>query len=131
MARNVGLQILRGVKANAPTLEAGEKYLATDTNELIIGTAGGNFLLGLPVFIAAGTRVSSAHIVADRVTLSAGGTATVTLTGLAAFTSATSYQITAVDMTANHSLLVIQSSGTSFTITGTGSNVVSFICVGN
>lgn len=130
MARNVGLQILRGVKANAPTLEVGESYLTTDTNEIIIGTSGGNFLLGVPVFNAAGTRVSNPHIVSDTVTLSAGGTATVTLVGSAAFTSATSYNVVASDVTANHSLLVVKTSGTTLTFTGTGNNVINFHATG-
>ena len=130
MGRNVGIQILRGIKANAPTLEVGENYLATDTDEIIIGTASGNFLLGLPVFNAAGVRQSKAHIVAASATLSAGGTVTVTLVGSAIFTSAASYFVVAQDITANHSCLVTQTSGSVFTITGTGSNVINFICVG-
>jgi hypothetical protein len=129
MARNVGFQILRGVKANAPVLEAGESYLATDTNEIVIGTTGGNFVLGRPVFNAAGVRQMTAHIVADRVTLS-GGAATVTLVGSAAFTNATSYSTVLCDSTANHSAKITQNSGSSFTIAGTGSDVIEFICIG-
>jgi hypothetical protein len=120
---------MRGVKANAPILESGESYLATDTNEIIIGIPGGNFLLGLPVFNTAGTRVSNPHIVSDTVTLSAGG-ATVTLTGLAAFSSAGSYNVVALDVTANHSVLVVKTSGTTLTFTGTGTNVINFIAIG-
>ena len=131
MGRNVGLQILRGVKANVPTLEVGESYLSTDTNEVLVGTASGNHLMGIPVFNAAGTRTNLPHIVADKATLAAGGTVVITLTGSAAYTSATSYVVAAVDTTANHSVLITQTSGTSFTITGTGSNVINFICVGS
>lgn len=131
MARNVGIQILRGVKANAPVLEVGESYFCTDTNETLIGTASGNFLLCLPVFNAAGIRSSKSHVVADKATLAAGGTVTITLVGLAAFTSATSYFVVAQDVSANHSCLVTQTNGTSFTITGTGGNVINFIAVGN
>jgi hypothetical protein len=130
MARNVGFQILRGVKANAPVLETGESYFATDTNEVFIGGTSGNYLLGVPVFTSAGVRSISPHIVADTTTLSSGGTITVTLTGSAAYTSATSYFVICTDDTANHSVLVTQTSGTAFTITGTGNNVVHFICIG-
>jgi hypothetical protein len=42
MARNVQLQILRGILANIPALAIGELYLATDTNQLYVGTALGN-----------------------------------------------------------------------------------------
>ena len=45
MARHLGLQILRGLLINIPTLLIGELYLATDTHGLYIGTAGGNVLL--------------------------------------------------------------------------------------
>src|SRR5271170_7298102 len=45
MARNVGLQILRGIAANIPTLLLGELYYATDTEALYIGTSGGNQLI--------------------------------------------------------------------------------------
>jgi len=131
VGRNVGIQILRGVKANAPTLEAGESYFTTDTFEHIIGTAGGNFLLGTPVFNGAGTRQSQSHIVKDQVTLSGGGTLVVTLSGLAAFTSATSYVVTCADTSANHSVKITQSSGTSFTITGAGGDIINYIAIGN
>jgi hypothetical protein len=42
MARNLYIGILRGVAANAPTLQIGELYFATDTNVLYIGTPSGN-----------------------------------------------------------------------------------------
>jgi hypothetical protein len=45
MARNVGVQHLRGVKANIPTLEQGELYLATDEVQVYVGTASGNELI--------------------------------------------------------------------------------------
>jgi hypothetical protein len=40
MARNVSLQVLRGIQANIPTLALGEMYFATDTNNLFFGTPG-------------------------------------------------------------------------------------------
>ncbi len=69
------------------------------------------------------------HIVQDTVTLAA-GTATVTLTLPAAFQSATSFTCTANDQTANASVKVVQTSGTSVTFNGTGADVVRFICIG-
>jgi hypothetical protein len=130
MGRNVGLQIIRGVKANAPALEAGESYLCTDTTEILIGNAG-NQLLGLHVFNGAGTRQAACHIVRDQVTLGGGGTLVITLAGLAAFTSAASYAVACADTTANHSVRITQTSGTSFTITGTGGDVIDYIAIGN
>lgn len=37
MARNVTVQVIRGVLANRPALASGEFYFATDTNQLFIG----------------------------------------------------------------------------------------------
>lgn len=42
MARNVTLQLLRGILANIPTLSVGELYLCTDTFQVYVGTSGGN-----------------------------------------------------------------------------------------
>ena len=130
MARNVGVQHLRGVKANAPTLEAAEFYFATDTNEVLVGTTGGNYLLGTPVFNAAGTRQASCHIVKGTVSL-VGGTATVTLVGVAAFTSSASYTVVVTDTTNNSAVQVVQNSGTRFTLNGLTTHALNYICVGN
>jgi hypothetical protein len=46
MARNVGLQVFRGLLANMPALAVGEMGLATDTDQLYIGAASGNVLVG-------------------------------------------------------------------------------------
>lgn len=46
MARNVSIQILRGVTANMPALNVGEFYLATDALKLYAGSASGNLLVG-------------------------------------------------------------------------------------
>lgn len=92
-------------------------------------TFNGN-TVAAPVYNAAGTRQNAAHIVQDTVTL-VSGTKTVTLSGSAAFTSATSYSCVAVDETAAAAVKVTQTSGTSITFTGTGTDVVRFIAVGN
>lgn len=45
MGRNIALQILRGIQANAPALNDGEFYFATDTGNLFVGLGGGNLRL--------------------------------------------------------------------------------------
>lgn len=40
------IKLNRGVKANLPTLDVGEPAFTTDTNELYIGSASGNILIG-------------------------------------------------------------------------------------
>ena len=69
------------------------------------------------------------HIVQDTATLAAGAVV-VTLTAPAAFLSATSYSCTANDQTAKNPVQVVQTSGTSVTFNGTGTDVVRFVCVG-
>jgi len=58
----------------------------------------------------------------------------VTLTPPAAFTNATSYVCTANDQSTNKAVVVVQPSGTAFTLNAgkesTG-DTVGFICVGN
>jgi hypothetical protein len=78
---------------------------------------------------AAGTLQTSVHIVEDTCTL--GTNCAVTLTGSAAFTSSSSYRCTASDATAASAVRVNQASGTSVTFTGTGTDVISFHCIGN
>ena len=46
MARNVSIQVLRGIAANIPTLNAGEFYFTTDTLKLFVGSASGNLQVG-------------------------------------------------------------------------------------
>ncbi len=78
---------------------------------------------------AAGTLQTSVHIIEDTCTL--GSNCAVTLTGAAAFTSSSSYRCTATDATAANAVRVNQASGTSVTFTGTGTDVINFVCVGN
>ena len=132
MARNVQLQVVRGIKAHIPALAVGELYLATDTFDVFVGTSSGNLPIGHSVYNAAGVKQSSPHVVVDTVTLSGAGTATVTLVDGAAFTSATSYICLADDITAkNRSPQITQTSGTSITFTGNAGDVVHFICIGS
>ncbi len=46
MARNIQIQLLRGVFANMPVLAIGELYFATDTQQLYVGASSGNELIG-------------------------------------------------------------------------------------
>lgn len=54
--RNLQLQVLRGIEANIPVLAVAEFYLATDTNNVFIGTNSGNKL------IESGASVSQVEI---------------------------------------------------------------------
>jgi hypothetical protein len=78
---------------------------------------------------AAGTLQTTVHLIEDTCTL--GTSCAVTLTGSAAFTTASSYRCTATDATAANAVRVNQASGTSVTFTGTGTDVINFVCIGN
>src|SRR5947207_1261792 len=100
--------------------------LAKDTSDRL--TFNGNTVQA-PIYNSSGTIQNIAHIVQDTVTLS-GGTATVTLTGSAAFSSASSYTCVAIDETGTNAIKVTQTSGSSITFTGTGTDVIRYICIG-
>lgn len=105
------------------------------TRTLSLSDPGGNTSLSfagfpVPVFNGTGNSQLNWHIVQDTATLAA-GTVTVTFTGSSVFTNATSYTCVADDDTAIGATRVLQNSGSSITITGTGTDVVRFICVGN
>jgi hypothetical protein len=78
--------------------------------------------------------VTSPHTVRDTATLTL-GTVTVTLSGSAAYTSATSYVCVANSATAaTSSLEVSNESGSKFTITSSNNKdagAVGFVCTGN
>ncbi len=64
MPRNVALQVVRGVKANLPTLLDGEFYFATDTGELYVGLSGFAMRVALmavpiPIQDSAGNNLTS------------------------------------------------------------------------
>jgi hypothetical protein len=82
-----------------------------------------------PVFDSTGAAQTNTHMVRDGVQLLSGNS-TVTLTGSAVFTSLSSYSCSAIDKTAANAVKIVKSSGTSFTLSGTGSDVIEFICVG-
>jgi hypothetical protein len=76
-----------------------------------------------------GTQQTAAHIVQDSCTL--GTDCAVTLTGASVYTSSTSYTCVCEDDTAIAACKVAQSSGSAFTVTGTGTDAIRYVCVGN
>lgn len=84
----------------------------------------------LSVFNSAGVEQKAWHIVEDSVTLS-GGRATVTLSGQAAFTSATSYNCVATDNTTTFAVRANPMTGTTIGFAGYASDIVRYLCVGN
>ena len=81
------------------------------------------------VYNHSGTIQTAPHTVQDSCVL--GTSCSVTLTGSAVFTSSTSYTCVCQDNTAIDACNVVQSSGSAFAITGTGTNTIRYICTGN
>ncbi|MGS1072344.1 transporter [Burkholderia glumae] len=107
------------------------------TNKLQVGGSAavyGNLTVtgagAMPLYSTAGAAANAPHMVKGTATL-ASGAATVALSGAAAYTSSTSYACTATDTTAANAVRVSQTSGTSFALSGTGTDVVQFLCAGN
>jgi len=73
--------------------------------------------------------VGSTKILAGTVTLS-GGTAAVTLTNDASFTSNTTYFVIAISRTGANAVMVTKTNGAAFTLTGTGTDDVDYVAVG-
>ncbi len=90
-----------------------------------------------PVYTAAGAALASTtHIVQGFVYGTSGSSTVVTLSGAAAFSSATSYAVACTTNTnlGDPVLYVTQTSGTSFTVTfsgTTGSNQATFVAIGS
>lgn len=82
-----------------------------------------------PVMSASGTIQTAGKIVKGRCTL--GTDCSITLTGNAVFTSSSSYECSATDTTAANAIRFNPSSGSAFALTGTGTDVLSWMCVGN
>jgi hypothetical protein len=86
------------------------------------------------VYSISGAAASNPKIVTGSATIGGGGTVTITLTGSAVFSSATSYYALCTNMTSNavnHGNFVTQSSGSSFIINGASGDVVNFYAIGN
>lgn len=133
--------------ATLPTGKAGARAYVTDATACAYAASltggGANFCpvvyngsawvadrSTVPLYSTSGTLVSGPHMVTGSVALAA-GTATVTLSGSAAYTSSTSYACTANDTTAAAAVKVGQTSGTSITFTGTSTDTVQFMCAGS
>jgi hypothetical protein len=80
------------------------------------------------VYSAAGTLLATPHVVVSNGSLSA-GSATVTLTGAAAFTA--NMSCVASDVTSTNPIKVVNSSFSSVTLTGTGTDQYQLFCGGN
>ncbi len=78
---------------------------------------------------AAGTQQVNTHIVYGTCTL--GSTCAVTFAGSAAWTGTNSYQCTGTDQTAAAAVKVVNTSASVATFTGTGTDVISYVCAGN
>lgn len=88
-------------------------------------------LFASPISYAAGGSqlTNTVHMVSGSVGLS-GGAATVTLTGSAAYTNSSSYFCNATDITSAAAVRVAVSAGNSFTLSGSGTDNVAYICHG-
>jgi hypothetical protein len=87
--------------------------------------------MAMPTYNAAGVPNPVPHSVIDNATIGGGGSVTITLTGPAQFTSATSYTVTANDTTGVAAPVSVQNvSGASFTIFGVPGHTVNFVAVG-
>ncbi|MBI4165290.1 MAG: hypothetical protein HY508_06095 [Acidobacteria bacterium] len=80
-------------------------------------------------YSSTGVQQTGVHLVSGNCRI--GTDCAVTLAGEAAFTDSTTYRCTASDNTAANPVVVNQSSGSKFVITGNPSDMVSYICVGN
>jgi hypothetical protein len=82
------------------------------------------------IYNASGVEQAGEHIVMGTATLAA-GTAAVTFTGKAVFTSNSSFICTATDATGLNLTQIVRNSGSSITVNGVLTDVVQFFCVGN
>lgn len=106
---------------------------ATGTAPLVVNsTTPVNNLFANPLTYSAagGQNTSTTHLVYGNSTLST-GTVTVTLAGAAAYTNSSTYQCAVNDTGAINAVRFAPVSGSSFTIQGTGSDNVNYICIGN
>lgn len=106
--------------------------VATGTPPIVVAstTPVDNLVAHPEAYNSAGTQRTDVHHVYGTVALS-GGTATVSLTGNAIFTSNSTYVCQANDETAAAAVKITRTSGTSITFTGTTTDTVAYHCVGN
>jgi hypothetical protein len=107
--------------------------IATGTAPLIVNstTPVQNLFAQPATYDSAGTQIIGlVHLVYGRVTLS-GGSATVNLSGAAAYSSSSSFRCMANDEAGSSLARMTPGSGSSFTLQGNGSDNVSYFCIGN
>lgn len=104
---------------------------STGTPPLIVAstTPVANLNASPVTYNAVGTQQTNGHLIEDSCTL--GTNCAVTLTGSAAYTSSTSYSCQCTDQTAAQACRANQTSGSAVTFTGTGTDVLRFVCAGN
>lgn len=78
-----------------------------------------------------GTQIMNAHIVRVDSTALVAGTVTITFSGSAVFTGANTYQCGFNDLTAAAAVKYVETNGTTVVITGTGTDNIAGICIGN
>lgn len=108
----------------------GSGVVALNGNSSVSGNINASGTGTMPLYSTTGAGISAPHKVTGTVTLSS-GSATVTLSGNAVFTSSSSYVCTANDTTAANAVKVSQGSGTSIAFTGTSTDTVQFACAGS
>lgn len=113
-----GVTVTGASQSLTATLQAGATALTPTTMNLV--TCG-------TTTTCSGTKLTANKLVQGTVALS-GGTATIT--AMPAFSSTTSYVCVATDTTAAAATKTANVSTTSFTITGTTTDTVAYVCVG-
>lgn len=102
MARNVQVQVIRGILANIPALADGEFYFATDEFQLYVGFGGDNLPIGGPMAVSIQDPVTTAN----KLTVASDGSIAVSLAGTALKTAVLKTgQITTTAITANQIVL--------------------------
>lgn len=111
------------------TPEKGDFYFNTTSN--IPRYWNGTVLMdyGLPLYNGTGTLQTASHSAFGSCVL--GTSCAVTLTGDSVFTSSSSYVCTALDVTAAAAVRIQYTSGSQFTLTGTGTDTLRWKCDGN
>jgi hypothetical protein len=129
---NLGVFASGGAIAPASITTPGQitSTLATGTAPLSVTstTPVPNLSAGVISYNHNSTQQFPMHFVADRCTL--GTDCAVTLTGSAAFTASNTYNCVGNDQTGTQSVKFVPTSGTQFAMTGTGTDVLSYICIG-
>jgi hypothetical protein len=125
-ASNITLSI--GTKGAAPVQVAAQFQALSGAT--VTGNISATGQGTMPVYGNTGTAFNAQHMTVGYQAL-AGGTATVTFSGVGAFTSATSYVCTATDSSGSAAVMAQPLSGTSLTLSGNAADTIGYQCVGN